>query len=354
MAGVMLFGITHPHSKAHLKTLVLSDRVEILGVYDSDPEALSAATSGHDRVTITHTDEASAISEGDLDAAIACFPNDTNAGLCVRLLEAGKHVISEKPIGSTAEDVARVVDAARQNGRRIGVMYQNRFHPLSQEARRIIQSGAIGRITSCEARLITSQVRFRNPGHWLFKKDVSGGGILSWLGCHYLDLLRYVTGAEITGVSAMVDTLSGESIDVEDVASVTLRFDAGFLGSLQAGYQLSLSKSGYMGPNYETYMSVRGTEGRVIWEPSSGESVLTVESAAWTDSPSREIRFSLPQVDAYGGAHGLAFVDQFLDATVDESLEMPADGMDALRVARVIEAAYTSNHTGRHVELIDA
>ena len=74
----------------------------------------------------------------------------------------------------------------------------------------------------------------------------------------------------------------------------------------------------------------------------------------WTDSPSREIRFSLPQVDAYGGAHGLAFVDQFLDATVDESVEMPADGMDALRVARVIEAAYTSNHTGQHIELIDA
>ena len=61
--------------------------------------------------------------------------------------------------------------------------------------------------------MVTSQVKFRNPKHWLFDRSISGGGILSWLGCHYIDLLCYIMAADITSVSAVVDTLSGEDID---------------------------------------------------------------------------------------------------------------------------------------------
>jgi predicted dehydrogenase len=351
VADVILFGLTHPHSNAHLKTLMLSDSVSTLGVCDQDSTVASNTGAENPGVTAAFEDVGSAISEGNPEVGVACLPNDKNADLCVALLEAGIHVISEKPIGASVSDVSRVVDAAKANGLRLGVMYQNRFHPLSQEARRIVQSGTIGRVTGCEARLITSQVQFRNPDHWLFEKDVAGGGILSWLGCHYLDLLRYVTGAEITDVSAFVGTLSGESIDVEDVATVSLRFDGGFLGSLQAGYQLALSRSGYMGPNYETYMSVRGTEGRVVWEPSSGDVKLLAESTQWTDSPSRVVTFSLPTVDAYGGSYGLAFVDQFIASTTSQEIDPPADGTDALQIAKVIEAAYISSESGEHKHL---
>jgi predicted dehydrogenase len=350
VADVILFGMTHPHANAHLKTLMISDRVSNLSVYDADQEVAASVVSEHAKVGRAFGDLGEAIASNPT-AAVACFRNSENADLSVKLLEAGIHVISEKPIGATAADVDRVVSAAKANNVRLGVMYQNRYHPLSQEARRIVQSGIIGRVTSCEARLITSQVQFRNPDHWLFKKDIAGGGILSWLGCHYLDLLRYVTGSEISHVSAMVDTLSGEAIDVEDVATLSLRFDGGFLGSLQAGYQLALSKSGYMGPNYETYMSVRGTSGRVVWEPSGSEVKLLVESTDWADAPSRETVFSLPSVDAYGGAHGLAFLNDFLDSTTDTEKKTPADGRDALQVARVIEAAYESSESGAHIEV---
>ncbi len=351
MADVILFGMTHPHAKAHLKTLALSSRVERLGLFDTDSAIVETEKAKTETVVEVYTDLDRAILEGRPTVGVACFPNHENSELCVRLLESGIHVISEKPIGATVAEVEHVVDAASANGLRLGVMYQNRFHPLSQEARRLVQSGVIGAITGCEARLITSQVRFRNPAHWLFKKDVSGGGILSWLGCHYLDLLRYVTGSEITAVSAMVDTLSGEAIDVEDVAALSLRFADGFIGSLQAGYQLALSRSGYMGPNYETYMSIRGTEGRVVWEPAGGEVKLLAESTQWTDSPSREVSFSLPTVDAYGGAYGLSFLDRFLESTERRDTEPPADGVDALQVARVIEGAYESSESGRHIRI---
>ena len=231
-------------------------------------------------------------------------------------------------------------------------MYQNRYHPVTIEARHLIGEGVIGRPTSCEARMVTSQVKFRDPGHWLFDRDRSGGGILSWLGCHYIDMLRVLMGDEVTEVSAILDTLSGENIDVEDVGSLSLRFGRGAIGSLQVGYQLSLSKGGYMGPNYDSYMAVRGTEGRIFWDPVHKPPRLNVESATreWASAPVRTLEYSLPVVDAYGGAYGVGFIEQFVRSTRGEG-EPPATGTDAMRVARVVEAAYESNRTGQRIQL---
>lgn len=200
--------------------------------------------------------------------------------------------------------------------------------------------------------MVTSQVKFRNPEHWLFSKERAGGGILSWLGCHYIDLLSYVTGEDIVSVSAIVDTLSGEAINVEDVASVSFRFQGGAIGSLQAGYQLAMSKSGYIGPNYDSYVGFRGTEGRMFWEPSGKQHRLHVESARsdWRGSPVRTLAYTLPALDAYGGAYGVAFLEDFIDAALEDGAP-PTRGEDALKVARIVEAAYASSASGNRVDL---
>ena len=83
---------------------------------------------------------------------------------------------------------------------------------------KICRSGALGRIMAVEARMVTSQVRYRNPGHWLFRKDTAGTGILSWLGCHYLDLLCYFLDDRVVEVAALVGQQNPEQIEVEDTA----------------------------------------------------------------------------------------------------------------------------------------
>ncbi|MCZ6636168.1 MAG: Gfo/Idh/MocA family oxidoreductase, partial [bacterium] len=299
-----------------------------------------------------YADLEEALEKESLLVGIACFQNDKNPDLCCRLAEGGVHILSEKPIGISSTEVTRVLEACQQAEVRLGVMYQNRYHPITQDARNLVQKGVIGKITACEARMVTSQVKFRNPEHWLFDKEKSGGGILSWLGCHYIDLLCYVTGDDIVAVSALVDTLSGESIDVEDVASVSFRFQSGALGSLQAGYQLAMSKSGYIGPNYDSYIAFRGTAGRIFWNPSGKEHLLYVESAHpdWAGAPQRTQTYNLPEIDAYGGAYGVAFLEDFLDAALGNGTA-PATGEDALKVAHIVEAAYASSQSGTRVNL---
>ena len=350
---VAQFGVTHPHSRSHLRTLQLSSMVSGIVLYDDVPEALEQirAEMG-EKVEGGYTDLDLLLEKEEVLVGIADFRNDLNIDLSLKLIDAGLHVMSEKPIGNSAAGVERVVRAATEAGVKLGTMYQNRYHPVTQEARRLVQEGAVGRVTSCEARMVTSQVRFRNPEHWLFSREAAGGGILSWLGCHYFDLLQYVLDDDVVSVSAMVDTLGGEEIDVEDVASVSLRFRSGALGSLQAGYQLAMSMEGYTGANYDTYVGFRGTEGRVYWNPTDQPPRLQVESSRedWRSAPERTFAFTLPEVEGYGGAYGLAFLEQFLQAARGEG-EPPATGEDALRVARIVEAAYESSATGRRVDL---
>lgn len=348
---VALFGLTHPHAIGHLKTLQLSDMVEGILLFDDDPRVVADVREKMGTKVEGGYDDLDELLDGEsFEVGIADFQNHLNGALCLRLIGKGIHVISEKPVSNSTDELSRIVNAASKQGVKMGVMYQNRYHPVAREARRLVADGVIGRVTGCEARMITSQVRFRNPGHWLFDRRKAGGGILSWLGCHYVDLLRYVLDDDVAEVSAIADTLSGEDIDVEDVASLAFRFGKGAIGSLHAGYQLAMSIPGYSGATYDTYVGFRGTEGRVYWNPVDRPPVLHAESATggWRASPVRSFRYALPEVDCYGGAFGLAFLERFFHS-VNGDGEPPATGEDALKVARIIEAAYASSETGRRV-----
>ena len=224
---------------------------------------------------------------------IADFQNHHNGSLCLRLINSGVHVISEKPISDSTAELSRIVDAAARSDVKLGVMYQNRYHPVSREARRLVKEGIVGRITGCEARMITSQVRFRNPRHWLFDKRKAGGGILSWLGCHYIDLLRYVLDDDVVEVCAIADTLSGEDIDVEDVASLAFRFRGGAIGSLHAGYQLAVSIPGYSGATYDNYVGFRGHRRKGVLESSRQTACIARRGARHrAGRPPRRARFA--------------------------------------------------------------
>ena len=348
-----ILGLTQPHARSHLRTLQISDRIDRIAIWDPDQEVLDRVTSEQgDKIGGAFTNLGQMLERESILFATPNLENDANPDVCVELLEGGVHVLSEKPIGSTAAEVERVVNAAEAAGLKLGVFYCNRYLPNMRQARQLVEEGVIGRLTSCEARMVTSQPKFRQSAPWLFDKQRAGGGILSWLGCHYIDLMRYVSGDEVATVSGMVDTLSGMDITVEDVASVSWRFKSGALGSIRAGYELSLSGSGYSGGAYDSYLGFRGTEGRIVWKYDEHPLNLQVESAtdAWKASPRRTVTYEQPESAAYGGQSGLDFVHAFIDSALGQG-EPPASGRDALAAARIIEAAYVSSDSGRHVEI---
>ncbi len=349
-----LLGIEHPHSLAHLRTLQQLPEVERILLWDHNGDALAhvQATQGH-KVAATFTDLDQLLADPNLFFVLAALRNDLGPAIFIRVLEAGKHLLAEKPIGRHAADTLQVIEAAQRNQVKLGVCYQNRYGPWAQEAHNLVSQGLLGPLISVEMRMLTTQVQFRNPRHWLFRDDQAGGGILSWLGCHYIDLMRYITGDEIVAVTAEVATRSGEAIDVEDIAVLSLRFRSGAIGSLHAGYLLALSGGGYHNKaGYDMYGGFNGRLGRIHWTTAGTPSTIYAETThpAWAGAPQRTFQYMLADSPAYGGVAGEQFIRAFILAAQGKGA-VPASGEDALQVARIVDAAYESSRTGQRVAI---
>ena len=248
-------------------------------------------------------------------------------------MRAGTKELADADLVEMAEEVGRVVVDAVGAG-----------------ALELVRSGALGPLFSMEVRFLTTQVKFRDPGSWLFKRREAGGGILLWLGCHCLDLLHHVTSDEITDVGAFLTTRSPESIDVEDTAALTLKFRSGAIGTFHAGYTLAYSGEGYVNlSGYDSYLGFNGQAGRVVW-PDLKPHLLIESPPASGRATVREETFTVPPSTSYGGQAGEDFFRQFL-AAIEDRGSPPTTFADALRTARIIEAAEESSRTGRIVHL---
>ncbi len=349
-----LLGIEHPHSLAHLRTLQALPEISEILLWDESQAALDGAVAKQPaKVSATFTNLDQLLADKELFFVIAAIRTDLGPDVFIRTLEAGKHLMAEKPIGRTAADTERVIAVAQRTGAQLGVCYQNRTLPAVQLMRKLVSDGLLGPLISVEMRMITTRVAARNPKNWLFKNAQSGGGILSWLGCHYLDMMRYVTGDEIVSVSAEVATRSGEAIDVEDVATLALRFRSGAVGSFHAGYMMALSGGGYHNKaGYDTYGGFNGQLGRITWSSPSSPIKLAVESIhpAWASAPQRTFDLPLAESPAYGGVSGEQFIRDFIRSAQGEG-QAWTSGSDALQVARIIDAAYEASRSGQRVTI---
>ena len=350
---VGFLGVTHPHSGPHFRTLELLDGVSGIVAWDEDEGALGTLKrEDHAKLESKAATFDQIMEREDIPVVVSLAANDRNPDWIIRAARAGKHILTEKPVASNSRDMAPALDAVRSAGVHLGVYYTWRSNPIVNDIRTLIDEGVIGKLISVEGRMVTSQVRFRDPSHWLFQKGISGGGILSWLACHWIDAIRYITRNEVAAVSAMVDTLNGQAIDVEDTAGMVMRLEGGAIATLHAGYLLPISTAGYLSGSYDTYLSFRGLEGNVTWYPTEEDRPVVVESTsdAWKTTPRREFKYVIAETGAYGGQYGQDFVGRFISSATGG--DPPSDdGENALRVLRIIEAAYRSSETGRMVSL---
>lgn len=342
----------HPHAPMHLNTLRVLDEVtgiHICALAGDDLEALQRA--GGAKVLSTTTSLEALLSQRELDALVVAVPNDLCPPILSKAVAAGKPVLFEKPGATSAAALRAVAGEASRAGVTLGAILPWRYHPISQEVSQLVRGGALGKIMTVEARMVTSQVRYRDPSHWLFSKERAGSGILSWLGVHWLDLLGFLIGQRVTSVAALAGQLNPEGVAVEDTACLALRYEQGTLGTLHAGYLLPGSRSGYSGASYDNYLAVRGYDGWITW-PGGAPPAYSLYSVApqWAAAGRQERRFELPLLDAYSGVYGAAFVRDFLVAS-RAGQPAPCPVEDAVHALEVVEAAVESAATGRTVTI---
>jgi len=338
-------GVKHPHARGHIAALNSLEAVERIRIWDSDLVAAEQVTSQTQKA-VAH----SGLWEdllADAASTVACvfLPSRENGPQALKALLAGKHVYSDKPGALDSSQMGEIVTAVEKTGKQFCCSYPWRVDPIALEIRSLICQGILGEIWSLEAKWLTSQVALRGPSSPLFSKGASGGGILTWLGCHWMDLLRFIQGAEVTAVSAMVATQCREGIDVEDVASVSLRFSNGAIGTLRAGYVLT-PFTGY-DPD-DISFSFEGSLGSLSWHPQAMPGYRLRSS-----HPSLH-RASHRTVEMEYKREGTGYFPEYLKAFLDSALSgspPPSNALDALRVLQVLEAIYRSAEQKREVEI---
>ena len=344
MSEVALVFSDHPHTTMHAATLRVLDEVTTVHVC-----AIEGAMAEPVVDAIGPKARAATLDEGlkSAGALLLCARNDLTPAILRRAVDAGKPVIFEKPGTVRAAELREIAQLAQQKRVTFGAVLPWRFHPVSQELKQLIRNGTFGPLLAVEARMVTSQVRYRNPDHWLFN-PATGGGILSWLGIHYLDLLYFLLNKHVVRVTALAASRNPERVKVEDTAMLTLEYEDGTLGTLHAGYLLPGSQSGYRGAAYDNYFALRGYDGWATWNVTTSPNAYTLFSTSeqGPTNGQEERRFETTPSEAYAGSHGLAFVKAFLEAGRTHQ-PAPCPIEDLVHSLDVIEAALKASASGQ-------
>lgn len=336
-------GVAQPHADGFRETLALMPEVALVAGYDPDPVAARKSLRAPFADCPIYDDIATLLAQAQPEAVLISLPHAIVPAAIIAAAEAGCHVYVEKPGARSAAEFHPAKDALVRANRQFATGYLRHYSPVALAIKEIITQGLLGRLVSAEARLITTSVARRDPTHWLFQRESSGGGIVSWLGCHWLDFLRWSTDSEVTKVTAIMDTLSGEAIDVEDTAVLALRYTNGMIGSLHCAYVTDKAAD-------QWFVALRGTHGWLNWDKSGPEFTVHSTHPAWQTAPTRTLRFEGDTTGGYGGAMGVLTLRRFIESfrAGGPPAFLPED---ALRVLEVLDAAQESSRTGRHVTI---
>ena len=369
LIGYAFMGAAHSQAwrtAPHFFDLPLRPDLRVLAGRDATRVAEAAGKLGW---AGTETDWRRVVERADVGLVDVCTPGDTHAEIAIAALEAGKHVLCEKPLANSvaeAEAMAEAAQRAAARGVRSMVGFTYRRVPAIGLARTLVAEGRLGRIRHVRAAYLQDWIADPSaPMSWRLEKDKAGSGALGDIGAHVVDLTQYITGETVTGVSALLETfvterplaaaagsLSGTAgegmgqVTVDDAAVFLARFSGGALATFEATRFALGRKNGIR-------IEINGSEGSLAFD---FEDMNVLEFFDGTE-PAERAGFRRiivtepehPYVAAWWPAgHGLGYEHGFTHQVVDlvtaiAKDEDPAPSFaDGLQIQRVLDAVERS------------
>lgn len=319
----------------HMLTLQNNPRAEVVAAGNLHPASLERL-AGDFNIPKTYTDFAEMAADPDIDAVINGLPNYLHAPVTIQMLEAGKHVLCEKPMAMSLAEGEQMVGAAGRAGRKLMIAHMWRFDREILWLRDLVASGQLGKIFKAKSHAIWLY-EGPPPESWFVKPEFAGGGALADMGVHSLDTLRFVLGdARPTRVFARTGTHFGD-IALDDTATLLLEFEGGIVALIEAGWY-HLYADGLEG-----YTQIYGTRGYARALPAEFRTHIEgVWSVVQPQMPKRKVQTDIPMYQAQ--------MDYFLDCVLKDEDPIPG-GEDGLWTLRMLEAAYRSAETGQAVAI---
>lgn len=316
----------------HLAQLAAMDDVRIVGLVDPSARAIAAAHKRFPALAKTPSFEScqDALTAVRADAAVIVSPHSLHFEQGMACLEAGLHVLMEKPFVAGSANAARLIAEAEAKGRHLAVSYQRHLEGPYLYLHDLVQSGALGRLLVISAYQAQSWLA-GTAGSWRQDPALSCGGQLNDSGSHLLDVVLWITGLQPLEVSAMIDN-RGTRVDIDSALAV--RLEGGALA------------------NFTVVGSALGSETHEVWEEISihgdnGTALYRMGRLLVARDGSREL-VEVPQNQLRpDGDPDRNFVDLILGRVPQAA----APASCGLAVARLTEAAWQSAELGRAIVL---
>lgn len=290
---------------------------------------IQMATSNFDRV----------LDDPEVTSISVCTDHGSHARLAVSALEAGKHVIIEKPLAISVDEIGHIIDAQNRSGLLVSVCFQHRFDPLVMKIKKIIDDGSLGNITAINASIQCSKTADYYNG-WRGKIATEGGSTLINQGIHTLDLLVWFFGRPAVKGSSMDALKFAHDFETEDTLAATFRFPNGALGTF-----LSTNTSVV---NWESYIEIIGTNGRLMFTTDFPNILLhcDIQDAFELEEELRRLsgmrNAPPPSMSYYGISHKECLSNFFRAIRGQEKLFITAK--DGIQTQAVVEEIYNQAH----------
>jgi predicted dehydrogenase len=294
----------------------------------------------------------------DVDAVVISTPNHLHRSQAVAAIEAGKHVLLQKPVANTLDDAEAIEQAAAASSKTVGLYMSYFDQPLIHDLRDMIRRGWLGDVVHSYARLMHkggmmwSREALEGTPNWRGRVAETGGGCFIQLAVHYIHIFEWVTGARVTRATGLTRRLHCPGLEGEDLAVAILQLDSGAMITLDTAWCSNGEE-----------LSIHGTLGRFTYRDNK----LALASSAGPFS-GRVARYDGGQVPAFGGPQGEeqqmevrppAFADvtnplnqhlQFLEA-VRDGRPAPVSIASGVRDMKIVSAVYESARTACAVEV---
>lgn len=243
-------------AQAYLEAFDRVGSCNLVAVTDLDPSRMNAATEGRPINGYASFDDMLA-GEKDLEAVFICTPPNTHEDLTLKAVEAGLHVLCEKPLSTSVESADRMKAAAEKHNRILTMASKFRYVDDVLAAKELVDYGQIGDVILFE-NAFTSFVDM--SGRWNSNPDVSGGGVLIDNGTHSLDIARYFLGP-ISDVR-VIEGRRCQGLDVEETVTIFVKSDQGVLGNIDLSWTIHKPA--------ECFINIYGSKGMICvgWQES--------------------------------------------------------------------------------------
>lgn len=265
-----------------------------------------------------------------IDTVYIATPNYQHCEHTLIAAKRGLHILCEKPMAMNLKEAEQMIEVSRQNNVKLMIGHTRRFHAGYQWARNCVTKGFLGEITA--VRAVNEVYCPAEPTQWRFVPELSGGGAIMDIGIHSFDLLRYLSGREITQVSALTNTRS-YPFPIDFISAVLIKFDNGVPGTVN----VSRNNHQYGVGSFE----INGTEGKLVGQRSGG-SMLTVKVSLH--------RPRGPKVHKLTSNPFAAEIQHFAQC-IENDQEPMTNGEEGMKNLEICLAAYESSRNNCTVDI---